>query len=286
MDIPVLRDPWPVGASEKRSFMRPPTPALKGDPEVSPGRHVFIALGGGGSTALANALTRYAKLVGVRPDLHFPPAWFPQLLTSGAQAFDDHVAMKSRPGPYLQEGWELTSGYRLDLKHPVEKNLKTWIRWLQQTDSAAVVWLLAAHGFLSRANVRRPVFLIRHPLDAYASFSSPDRHGDLFRSLGGLDSKRAIGLYAKWWRLTVQEALLLRRKNCDPLLLRYESMDEDLEKADPLLRGALSGWEARRRGGQALPPATVSKLRALTEDLVHEIYGRWTLETDDERRPR
>lgn len=265
------------GTPEEIQPLRIPTPALRGNPDADPVRHIFVALGGGGSTALGGALMKYARTVGVRPDLNFPPAWFPRLLTSEVQVLDGEQMARTQPEQKILKAWEISSGYPLDTSLTVDRNLEEWIRWLETTSSAAVVWLLAAQGFFSRVGIRGVVFIIRHPLRGYASFVHHERHGDLVHPWGGPDSEQAVRLYARWWNGTASEAVRLRQLGLNPLILKYESLWEDLEVGDADLRAALGGWEPARRGGALIQEATESLLRGLTGDLVKELLGPWGL---------
>lgn len=222
---------------------------------------VFSSMGGSGSSYLISALSRRCE-VGRRPDSFFRRD-YPEL-REGTVA-DDRRTFEER-----------AHGYRIAPGATLEDVLPGYVEYLRRKRRRTAVFNTAAElGLFSKLGIGDVVFLVRHPLHAFASWAKPERHGDLVDGLGGVGDERALLYFARRWNAVAAE---IRRLDALGLLggtVRYEYAAAD---ARPLrLRWVFARLDSSRRNWGALSPDSETRLRELVHDEFESFYPDWSV---------
>ena len=223
---------------------------------------LFSAMGGSGSTYLVRNLPRLFAEVGNKPDNAFRPR-YPQLWACdfGTDQGDFHA----RAGGKFN-----SSGSCL------EEVLPLYLEYLRDDPFRTAVFGTAAElGLLSALQVPKVVFLVRHPLDGYASWSKPQRHGDVIDALGGIDSPRAIRFYADRWVRVTDEILRLHELRLLGGVIRFEHAHYDASMLG--LSQVFQGFDCNKRNRGALRQQSKELIREIVETNYQRIYlDDWT----------
>ena len=244
--------------------------------------HVFCSRGGCGSTALNRGLVRsgYTTHHASKPDVCFTRAdlvapgadlYAPRQLV-GAAGYDEHPRKPEAIAEFRRR-----SDFDLDPRRTIADNLLAFLDHLERRGRTALFNTAAAFGFFRAHDVARVVFLVRHPLDAYASWTKPERHQEVVQSLGGVDADAAMALFARLWTATAVEYLALRDRGLAPVLIRFESARADVEAGAPELVPVFDGWDSTRRSRDGLSARVHDRLLPLVAEPLSHLY------TDDAR---
>ena len=223
--------------------------------------YIFAAIGGSGSTHLIRTLaTRYE--VGAKPDTVFRPS-YPELRIGDLNINQGTFAERSH-------------GYAISTDATLEEILPEYVRYLRRSPSRTAVFNTAAElGLFSKYEIPDVVFLIRHPLHAFASWAKPERHGDIVRYLGGLNSPVAIERFARRWNAVVDEMRRLQEAGILGGYIRYEYAASD---ARPLGLGWIyRDLDSSRRNSAALSEVSSSFLQSLVHSRLMELYDVWDI---------
>jgi hypothetical protein len=239
--------------------------------------HVFCSRGGCGSTALNRGLVRsgYTRHHASKPDVCFTRA---DLVAAGSDLYASRqivgpAGYAERPSkPEAIAEFRRRADYDLDPRRTIADNLLAFLDHLERAGRTALFNTAAAFGFFRTHRIARVVFLVRHPLDAYASWTKPERHQDVVRSLGGIDADAALSLFARLWAATADEYLALRDRGLAPVLIRFESARSDAEAAAPELASVFDGWDSARRSRDRLPAGVRGRLLPLVSDPLSRLY--------------
>lgn len=230
-------------------------------------QYFFSAVGGSGSTFLVRNLARRYGEVGNKPDNAFRPH-YPELW-SGNFNLDQGTFEERAGGTFTPTGSSL------------EDILPEYIEYLRDDPFRTVVFGTAAElGLLSAMRVPKIVFLVRHPLHAFASWAKPERHGDVIDDLGGVNARGAIEFFARRWKRATDE--LIRLADLDLLggVIRYEHAHSDAAALD--LGQVFADFDATKRNHGVLSDAGVEQLRHITQVNFERIYERrWVDSIDD-----
>jgi hypothetical protein len=222
--------------------------------------YLFSSIGGSGSSYLISRLERRHE-VGRRPDSVFRRD-YPEL-REGSVA-DDPRGFEER-----------AHGYRIPPGATLEQVLPGYVEHLRRRRRTAVFNTAAGLGLFSRLGIDGVVFLVRHPLHAFASWAKPERHGDLVDGLGGVADERALAYFARRWNAVAAE---IRRLDAAGLLggvVRYEQARED---ARPLrLRWVFARLDGSRRNADVLPAGVETRLRARVREEYERLYPDWSI---------
>lgn len=180
---------------------------------MNPPFNLFCAIGGSGSTFFVTALRRHFMHVGNKPDtvfrseLHLPDG---DLIPQGT--FEERAL-----------------GFRRPVRSSPADTITQYVSFLMErpTERAAVFNTSAELHLFSSLAIGRVVFLVRHPIDAYLSWSKPERHGTVIDALGGIESDSAIRFFALRWREVAIEIRALADVGLLGGVIRYERALED-----------------------------------------------------------
>ncbi|MEX0924382.1 MAG: hypothetical protein WDZ82_00340 [Candidatus Paceibacterota bacterium] len=167
------------------------------------------------------------------------------------------------------------SGFQLVLDKTIDENLVNYLGYVKEHGQTALFNMMPVMNFFSRHNVQDVVFLIRHPLYAYVSWTKPHRHLSVVEPYGGVNSVGGITLFSTLWRGLAEEYLLLKEKELDPILIRYENAEEDAAAIDPGLANIFSSWHGGSSNKNALPSESEELLRSKVEDVFSQLYTTW-----------
>jgi len=272
----------------RRGVTRPAAPFIGEVPEsAEPLKHTaFCAIGGGGSSALITRVAKYAAFVGMRPDNLFQPrGGFDRVLETGAVHLTQSAALSTviEDAPRSVDfdlwgavrSWRTQTGYTIDPTLTVGANLDGYLDWLRARGGAAVFWQLPVFRYCSIRRLRDVVFLVRRPVDAWASFTEPWRHVALFDEFGGRETARSLGVFCRWWCSHVTEYLALLDAGLSPVLLRYDHAGEDAAVLPSPLREQFapgSTWRPRVRAPGDVPDRVRWAIESRTEHLTSRIW--------------
>lgn len=166
------------------------------------------------------------------------------------------------------------SGWRPKPYRSIDGNLADYLIWLARKARGAMFAVAHAHGFFSDHRVHGVIFLVRHPLHAYGSWTKRERHANLVDPVGGKDAQEAAEGYCRRWCSLVDEYHACETN--ESVLLRFEQAPSDARDHD-VLRAATEGWTPDLRNDGALAPATEDLIRSMTEARVRDLYGRWSV---------
>lgn len=198
------------------------------------------------------------------------PAQFPD--ADASEMLMDGYDFNVRVGDYSVFETRTRHRFAPDISLTIEENLVDFIRWTESQRHFAVFNNAAIMQLFSRNSIARVVFLIRHPVDAYASLAEPTRHPELIDALGGFDAERSVRQRADNWNRRVEEYWRCQEQGLDPVLIRYEYAAEDA-RHHPGLAPAFAQLAARPR--EPVNGDVEELMRSLTETHYRQLYGRW-----------
>jgi hypothetical protein len=226
--------------------------------------YLFVAIGGSGSTQLIDALSMWYD-VGNKPDTVFRLS-IPELHPGEFDLDQDRIRCRA-PNFSEVEG------------ESIDEFLIRYVGFLRMHPMRTAVFNTCAEvGLFSKHAIGDVVFLIRHPLHAYASWAKQERHGDTVNGLGGINSETPIRLFARRWASTVEEAFRLRAAGILGGVVRFEHAREDVRQLAGL-EWVFENWDCSRRNFGVLAPRGEGLLKSLTISLTKELYGAhdyWT----------
>ncbi len=237
---------------------------------------VLVGHGGCGSAFLIRRMWDHGVACHGRPDIAFYPHDTPLLTKSareGMQVLSER-GYEDLPGDGARKIFHArTEGFCMDPSKTIFDNMAAY---LEEIDSGtAHTWLCRSpiFGLFEHLGVRanRPVFLLRHPLHQFVSFTQPYRHPDW----GGGETDRfrasAITRFARAWN-----AFYLEARACDALVLRYEYVRQDA-RHDAFLSWLVEAFDAPRLYRGVMPASSESLLRDLTGPHWCDLYSDWAL---------
>ena len=224
--------------------------------------YLFATMGGSGSNYLTQRLATRLD-VGNKPDTIFRP-FIPELRIGNLNA--------------KQGIWsERTPGFPRVPGESIDAFLVRYVGFLRESDCGTAVFNTCAElGLFSKYAVQNVVFLIRHPLHAYASWSKPERHGEIIDHLGGINAEPAVQMFMRRWNRTVTEAIRLRHMGILGGLVRYESAREDASKL-PGLEWVFSEFDSSKRNWGYVSSQAEELAREITRHVFDAIYFNWKL---------
>jgi hypothetical protein len=155
--------------------------------------------------------------------------------------------------------WRERAGIPLLVQETIEHNLlkllSTTPRWVLLDGTCS-----SMDRFLSRNQVKA-ICLVRHPVDAYVSLYG-NQHPEFANLHGGLDSTRAITVWALGWRNIVSDFIESGNPIC-----RYERLLDDCKDKD-LLKAIRPRWRSGRRSHSGTLPLSKERL------LLSETFDR------------
>jgi len=217
-------------------------------------------MGGSGSKFLRRSLSTKFE-VGDKPDTVFR-----QLI--GSTKLETEVKPQ---GSFF----ERSLGCSIDVSHGPEVALIKYLDFLKnKPNRVAVLNTFPELGLLSKLEVPNVVFLLRHPLHSYVSWSKPERHGDLSEQLGGLNSLANLQYHSNRWNKVTNEYFALKEKHLNPILLRYEYLHDDLPKNSEL-EDIFSAFDISKRNFNILSSEGEEYMRKVTKENYVRLYDEW-----------
>lgn len=225
-------------------------------------RYIFSAIGGCGSNYLIKTLSLKYE-VGKKPDTIFRP----RISKLKIEDRNIHQGSLSERAPGFPEIPDET----------IDSFLLRYIKFIRSSEKRTVVLNTCAElGLFSKYDITDVIFLIRHPLHAYASWAKPERHGDIIESLGGINSESAIKLYANRWNAVIDELLILRDRNLLGGLIRFEYAQNDINEIPELL-WLVNDFDHTKRNYNYLSKTAERFLRNITYDRFLRLYLDWNI---------
>lgn len=219
-------------------------------------KYIFSAIGGSGSSYLINVLSR-RYVVGDKPDTVFS---------------NSINGLKVDQGTFE----ERSNGFKTLPGETLEDLLPRYVTHLRNAPSHTAVFNLAAQrGLFSKLAILGVVFLVRHPLHAYVSWSKPERHKQYVDSFGGVNSMGAVRFYANRWRAVVAECLRLREANILGGLVRFEHAHVDASVINDLA-WVFDGFDSSKRNFGVLDTEYEEQMRDLVASVYFQIYDSWS----------
>jgi hypothetical protein len=225
-------------------------------PEID---RIFMGAGGSGSSFVVHALRGFGVRVAERPDVMLRPAELANL--DGTASLPVRTMFTRR-----------ANGFVMDGTRSIEANVLDFLRRLESRPGHTALFSnLPSFRFFSRHRIRNVVFLVRDPVQAYASFAKPVRHQDLVDEWGGAYTKPSMRRYVEFWRTFVDEYFALRDAGLEPGLLRYEMLLDDAQELG--LARFFPDWKRSRNrveDGEA-----TAFIRGLAERDFLRLYPGW-----------
>lgn len=234
-------------------------------------KYIFAGIGGCGSSHAIRSLELKFK-VHSKPDTYFVQEGEPytrkkgnphQLLTSSGLA--------AQPTAAATAAFKKRTKYSFDCSMSIEKNLEMYIKFIHSSPKLTVFFnSIPKMSFFSKHNISNVVFLVRHPLDAYISFTKPNRHLNLVEG-AGINSTESIDYYINSWSSVVRESLAAP----ESVLLRHEFFNADVKKC-PNLAFLKTNWK-RSTNVDVLSTSASQYLKDSVSELYSQIYPQWKL---------
>ena len=167
--------------------------------------------------------------------------------------------------------------YEINKNDNLESSIPKYIEFLRNNPSYTAVFNISSQfKIFSKYKVDNVVFLIRHPLHSYCSWSKDIRHGDLTEKLGGKNSKSSIEFFMKRWISQIDEYITLKELKLFPVLLRYEFIYNDVKNI-PELKWVFNDFDASKRNFNFLNIDSESFLYDYVKDWYFKIYPKWII---------
>lgn len=237
-------------------------------------KYIFIAVGGSGSSYLVKCLDRIYN-IDSKPDTYFVIQGQP--FTKKRKNFHQMVGdkgLESFPEKQSMLGFLGRTDFQMDENKTIACNMKNYIDAIKEdVKRTAIFNSMPKFNFFVEYNICDLVCLVRHPMHAYLSFTKKDRHFNLVKNTGGVNSKKSIDYYTGAWNNNVSQHLGLIDRGS--VCLRYEFFKEDLLKTS-LPKEIFKGWNSSNRNS-GLTLDSEKYLRSKVEDNYFKIYDRWEL---------
>jgi len=243
--------------------------------------HFFCSRGGSGSSALNTLIPKsgYGTFHASKPDVSFVPKQYVSKDPTLPEYQDRQVIGDKGYQEYPDESACTTffkrSDYTLNPLQTIDENLFKYTTYVEQNHQTVLFNMAPIMNFFSRHSIPNVVFLVRHPLYAYISWTKPQRHLSVVEPFGGINSTGGVTLFTGLWGGLVKEYLLLKEKGLSPALIRYEHAQEDAESIDPDLSDVFSSWHGGSSTRDALTPETEALLKTQVEDVFFQLYETW-----------
>jgi hypothetical protein len=220
---------------------------------------IFMSAGGSGSSFVVHALRGFGVKVAERPDVMLRPA-------------DLDSLEKPATLPVRTMFTRRANGFVMDGTRPIEANVLDFVKHVEERpDHTALFSNLPAFSFFSRHRIKNVVFLVRNPIQAYASFAKPVRHQDLVEEWGGLFTEPSMRRYVEFWGSFVREYLALKELGLAPGLLRYELLRDDARALG--LERFFPDW--KRSHNKVENAEAAAFIRELADRDFRQVYPSW-----------
>jgi len=240
---------------------------------------IFVSVGGSGTTYFVSCLQKkYA--VDVKPDTYLvlknEPISEKKLENRlKYQRLSRDEGCDVMPTLQLIDGFASRTGFIFDRCKTIKENLLSYIELIKTYEKKIVLFnSLAKFGFFSKNKINDVVYLVRHPLCSYLSFTKIHRHFRLVEPLGGIDSKKSIKYYLNMWRSIVSEYLSTKEYGAN--IICYEFFHDDayiLGDAKKLF----NGWDTTKRNWEGLSRDNLKFFKSLVYDLYNKVYDEWNI---------
>ena len=253
-------------------------------------KYLFSVSGGSGSTFMIKNVRRCGSIVAARPDVIWRPNFMKHMgglskyksniQTLSSNGYEDFPESKTKEQFHerINKGKEID--FKLDLSSSIENNLIKYIKLLSKDEGRTAVFSNASKfQFFSKNNIKDVVFLIRHPLHSYISFTSKNRHPEFVESIGGQNSIKSIEAYSEMWNKYAEDIISSLDKKLNPIVIRFEFAEKDVVKSNNInIVEIFKKFNNNKRYYGALSGDVENKLRELTWNFYKEIFGnRWTI---------
>jgi hypothetical protein len=222
--------------------------------------HLFAAIGGCGSTYLIRKL-RERYRVDDKPDTVYRPLMGETRIGS-VNASQGTLADRA-PGFPAIAGESLENMFQRYVVFVRNDPLRT-----------GVLNTVSEFALFSRCGIRDVVFLVRHPLHAYASWAKPERHGNVVEYLGGIQNVLPAKTYFERWRRFSDEALAVCNANLGGRIIRFEYARADAS-GDAELMWLFEEFDSSRRNWGVVSDAVVKGVRAIVAPTYRLLYDSW-----------
>lgn len=232
-------------------------------------KYVFSAIGGSGTTFLINALKKSYK-VDEKPDTFFVGEGEPH--TPKKPPVHQFVrSLDDKPAKFARRAFRGRTGFAMDKAKTIEANMLDYVRHVQDDPRKTAVFnALAKWQFFSRNGIHNYVCVVRHPLQAFLSFTKEIRHAKLMEQYGGRSTNAAVDYYARGWNSVVSEFVKLRPHSH---YLRYEYLPEDAKS----IGLNFPGWKPHVNKVD-IPANLAVRLREKVKDNFDQVYPSWEME--------
>jgi len=228
---------------------------------------LFCGMGGSGSTFLAQGLKRKFKLHD-KPDTFIVRKGEPHT-PKKEQKHQLVESLHEYPSLGLVQAFRSRSSFVMDESKSIEDNLLIYIKSIQANRHKTVLFnSIFKFSLFSKNRVAGVVFLVRHPLHGYISFTKKSRHFDLVADMGGRNSRVSAEYYARAWNDLVGEYVRTSDINH---VIRYEYLDKDA--AELGLHFLSKKWSKSVLLDCPVDRAVEEYLLSLVQDNFELVYG-------------
>ncbi|MDJ0533870.1 MAG: hypothetical protein QNJ70_15500 [Xenococcaceae cyanobacterium MO_207.B15] len=246
--------------------------------------YLFCSRGGSGSSAFSRLIksSGYSINHHSKPDVSFIQRQYMSKSNnisdySNRQIIGD-LGYQEKPDKLAKKTFFSRTNFNLNYNLSINDNLLLYIQHLNKTKKTALFNMAAVMKFFSLNNIPNVVFLIRHPLNTYISWTKPERHYNLVRDYkGGINSQEAIKLFSSLWIGTVKEYLVLKEKKLNPILIRYEYAKQDVEQQAKELNPIFKKWNQSPSIANNSDFYQEDFLKNLVVKYFYEIYQQWNI---------
>jgi len=230
---------------------------------------IFVVFGGSGSSFLVKSLHCCHR----RPDIGFIP-WFwstePNIFQQIIPKDQIYTVKPTRKG--ITAFFSRTcSGFRMNPHISVGHNLIDYIKGSKRIHTV-LVWS-AFYGLFSKYRIRDVVFIFRHPIHCYCSWTKKDRHREYVAPLGGVNSEKSVKFFARIWNGLANEYNRLVSLDCSPILIRYENPRTSFDSLPQDVVRVFDEWNGSKRNDGLLKPEFEKLMMKLTCNNFQRIYS-------------
>jgi hypothetical protein len=238
-------------------------------------KYLFSCHGGSGGTHLIECLKKRYR-VDAKPDTFFVPHGDP-FTSKGPKVRHqllDENGLAAKPLKASAKAFSQRTGFIMDRDKSIADNLLSYVERVRKNPKRTAVFnSLARLGFLDAFEIPNVVFLVRHPLVAYASYVKRHRHFNLVKDFGGANQTQSIEYFARLWNGNVGAYL-----NCSmhgAVLLRYEHMHQDA-KSIPGLAKLVKSWDCRLGSTSGVTQEMSDMMRRIVHGNFIQVYDEWS----------
>jgi hypothetical protein len=153
----------------------------------------------------------------------------------------------------------------------IADNFARYFEFLLAADTACVLRATSLNGLLNKRGFRGVVFLLRDPLQAYLSYIKAERHLEYIDALGGPEAEAALQFWAWTWNAVGREYLDAIARGLDPLLVRYESIQQDVERSGSSFLTRVFASFVARTNATTLSASAQARLAELVEPIYSAV---------------